>query len=229
MAAKTLEQLADAKIRVTTVGQSRRLFLATRPRFDRVAESASDGVSPDSGERAAGEQAICRRLLRELGVYRLPLAEWITAVAAGGSLPRLAARLVDLPLSSETRKDKRYKAELRKLQEYAQGKYKNATGARRARIAAIGGPGNPYSSDAALRAPLGRSTIRIMARGDWLISQDSQKFSLKGPPPESDPSEPHAIVEKDAQRFIDYIAEETIPYQFMEIERLYSLRIEFSR
>jgi hypothetical protein len=228
--ALSLSERAAQRVKHSQVGHSHRLWIPVTPGFQRASESQHQGVGSNSPEAAAAQAAICNRLLRELGVYRLPLREWVQAVAAGGSLPQLAARLVGMPLNRETRQSKPYKAEVRKLQEYAQGKYRDARGARRERIAAIGGPGNPYSSDRELLRPLRGGSIRIGARADWQISSQLQAFAMKAPDAEHWPSDAHRVVQDGGEGLLDYIADNTVPGESTFLTGdLYAIRIEFAR
>jgi hypothetical protein len=100
-------------------------------------------------------------------------------------MDRLPRRVPGHPRGRQSPEWRRYDAELRKLEEYRQGKYRQARGERRSRIAALGGTGNPYGPVAPLRGRLGGYRIALGARADWRISEDWRPFEWKHMSPES--------------------------------------------
>ena len=171
---RSLVDRAGDRIKKHGFGGGGSLFLAVTPGFRHARRSPERAVGRDAPEVAAAEQAIWGRLGRELGFARLSLQEWVKeAGAAAGGLPKLAAELLGIPFPAthkERRANKPFAAELRKLQEYAEGKYQNASGARRERIKALGGPGNPYASQEALISSVRGVQIAVAGHGDLLIA-----------------------------------------------------------
>ncbi len=157
------------------------------------------GVPDEDSQIATASRMLARRLDTEIGGV-LTLRQWViqerSARGGGGrGMARLAADLLGLPniprrvaglaRGKQSPEWRRYDAELRKLEEYAQGKYRRAAGARRERIAALGGAGNPYLPAPPFGERLERYTITPGARADWRISEDFQPFALKHHEPES--------------------------------------------
>lgn len=130
--------------------------LPVNPDFADESINYAGGVDyPKAPEVAEAERAIVAVFNGEIG----PLRAWVdwAAKVVGGGLPGLAARLLGMPLNAETRKDKTFKAELRKLEEYRQGKYKSASGVRQERLLAL--------NSKLLR----QDTLHLKVLGDWEI------------------------------------------------------------
>lgn len=172
---------------------------------------------PKAPEVDTAEGAIADAFNEDIGSLRAWLG-WASR-ATGGGLPGLAARLLDVPLNSATRADKTYKAELRKLEEYRQGKYKNASGARRARIIAL---------NARL---LREGKVNIKVLGDWVIT------SGKGGKPQGkkfhwwtveDTPENISILDAGGRGFCGWAAVNysNVTQSIVELERVYALQIE---
>ncbi len=138
------------------------------------------------------EKALALRVEQELAP-RLTLQEWVIAQERRlggerrGGLPRLAAALVGIVYTREAiefinnerdatgKKLNAYRNELRKLEEYKQGKYKNASGERRERIANLKGGeiGNPYAESNVIFQAVMRSKrpVTLGVTGLWKFSQ----------------------------------------------------------
>lgn len=160
------------KITLGMGGRARALVKISHPE---VAEAVTytlpvnDGFADDFINRAGGvdyprapevgeaERAIAQVFNEDIGSLRA----WVSWAArtTGGGLAGLAAALLGMPLNATTRADKAYKAELRKLEEYRQGKYKSASGPRQQRI-----------QD--LNAKLLRrgAEINLKVLGDWTVT-----------------------------------------------------------
>lgn len=177
--------------------------------FADTRESRSGGVDASAAEVDTAEQAIVRRFRSELAGERKALREWVLREKrVYGSLPSLAARLLGVSLGRDIRRDRAFKAELRKLEEYAQGKYRGARGERRNRIAALGGPGNPYTTaDQLAIANLAETTAQLGVRGDWQISGDLQHYALKHTEEMESPSEVHMVLAGTGTGFCDTVAD----------------------
>ncbi len=118
-----------------------------------------DEDTPFPDELGHAQGALTRRIRAEIPTGAGLLA-WLRAATTrrSGSLPQLAADLLGLPLTPATRQDKAFKAELRKLEEYRQGKYKSAAKERGARI---------------LNLALREARLSVSMLADYRISQKS--------------------------------------------------------
>lgn len=192
---KSIQQVARDIVRVDESPRTLAITLATNPGWDPIGQDPTGGVEPGDPEVPVAERALILRYWQEIsGRSRLSLQAWVKREQEkrGGSLPRLAADL--LGLDSIPRRDPKrpereqspsylgYRNELRKLQEYAQGKYKTAAGARQERIALLPSAeaGNPYAPLSIVAgAVLPRTALVFAIRGDWQISDDTQLFALK--------------------------------------------------
>ena len=174
--------------------------LATNPEWepDYIDESLGVTYQTDQGEDIIdpqvpiAEKALALRVEQELAP-RLTLQEWVIVQEQrlGGErrsgLPRLAAALVGITYTREAiefinnerdvtgKKLNAYRNELRKLEEYKQGKYKNASGERRERIANLKGGeiGNPYAESNVIFHATMRSKrpVTIGVTGLWMFSK----------------------------------------------------------
>jgi hypothetical protein len=193
--------MAEPLVRVDRNRRAIALSVAINPDWEPPDQEVDypGGVPDEDAQIATASHMLARRLDTEIGGV-LTLRAWVaqerSARGGGGrGMARLAADLLGLPtvprrLYGRPRREqspewRRYDAELRKLEEYAQGKYRQAAGARRQRIAALGGAGNPYLPAAPFGDRLARYTITLAARADWRVSEDFQPFSLKHHEPES--------------------------------------------
>ncbi len=156
------------------------------PYYDEDAEE----IAEEPQVRIA-EEALALRV-EQVVAPRMTLQEWIEAQVQrlGGEgragLPRLAAALLGIAYTRQDiesvnnardasgRKRNAYRNELRKLEEYRQGKYKNASGERRERIANLKGGeiGNPYAeSNVIFQAVMRRARpVSIGVTGEWKFS-----------------------------------------------------------
>jgi hypothetical protein len=194
--------MAEPLVRVDRNHRTIALSIAINPDWEPDHEQDyPGGVSDEHPQIATASRMLARRLDTEIG-GQLTLRQWVIrergARGGGGrGMARLAADLLGLPTvprrvpglarGKQSPEWRRYDAELRKLEEYVQGKYRSAAGARRERIANLGGAeaGNPYRPAPPFADRLERYTITLAARADWRISEDFQPFSLKHHEPES--------------------------------------------
>lgn len=228
----TIDERARKNVRIAKSGRTVSAFLAINPGLYSRTESEQGGAREGSAEIPVGEQAITESFLAAL-TPRLTLIEWTSREREkrGGSLARLAADLLGVPLTRETRQTATYKAELRKLEEYSQGKYKNASGPRRERIAALAGAeeGNPYTTVSNGRGAVTREArVTLTVRGDWQISQDVRKYEKKHTEPERHPSPVHDVLANGGhglteavRAWLEYVTGATV-----ELNRVYSLNIQ---
>jgi hypothetical protein len=214
-----LRQRADKAIRPGRSERSRTLTLATNPQFrpaapidmNTPAEDETAGTAYlDDPEPTIAEAAIADRFIREIATtVALPnLQDWVQAQKAErGGLPRLAADMLHLPLSRETRQRKDFRAELRKLEEYAQGKYKSARGPRRARIAELmADRPSPYMppTRAAQQAIRRVTDLVLIVVGDWAISGDLHMGTGRTIE-ENHPSDSHTVLLNGGHGFIQEV------------------------
>ena len=195
------------------------LQLATNKNWEpEYEDDYPSGVPESAAELSTGGQALSRRLHAAIS-GNLSLAAWVRREEEkrggdGKGLSRLAADLLGMPTIPKREKGKRYSeqsadwkrhtAELRKLQEYRQGKYQNATGERRERIRTLAGAQeqNPYGPPLSFRQALLHYAIALGVRADWRISDDYQPFTLKHTRPENAPSDAHAMLAKGGRTFL---------------------------
>jgi len=228
----TTDQRARRNVRISKSGRTVSAFLAINPGFRSALESETGGVVDGREEIPEGERAITERLLEAL-TPRLTLIEWTSRERGkrGGSLSRLAADLLSVPLTRETRQTHAHKAELRKLEEYSQGKYKNASGARRQRIAALAGgeADNPYTTVSSGGGAATRGArVTLTVRGDWSISADVRKYEKKHTEPERHPSPVHEVLESGGNGFTEAVQAwlEYVTGATVDLDHVYSLNIQ---
>jgi hypothetical protein len=193
--------MAEPVVRVDRNARVISLSIAINPDWEPPDQEQDypGGVPDEDPQIATASRMLARRLDMEIGGL-LTLRAWVIQESGqrgggGRGMARLAADLLGLPTiprriaglarGKQSEEWRRYDAELRKLEEYRQGKYRRAAGARRERIVALGGAGNPYSPAPPFGDRLARYTITLGARADWRISEDFQPFSLKHHDPES--------------------------------------------
>lgn len=221
---RSIQQIAQDNVRIDESPRSLALSLATNPDWDPIGQDPAGGIEPGDPEVPIAERALILRYWQEIsGRNRLSLKAWVKREQdkRGGSLPRLAADLLGLdtiprrdPKKTEREQSASYlgyRNELRKLQEYAQGKYKTAAGARQERIALLPSAeaGNPYAPLAVVAgAVLPRTALVFAIRGDWQISDDTQLFALKHTIEYPYPSPLHDIAFTGGQGFIRTVVEE---------------------
>lgn len=237
-----VNRLAGDNVRVSRSARSLALSIATNPDWDPRTESRDGGMSPANPALMTAERALILRYWHEIG-ERLPLQGWVQRERAkrGGSLPRLAADLLGLeripkrnPKRTEREQSLAYlsfRNELRKLEEYAQGKYKSAAGARQSRIAMLPGAeeGNPYTPVSILAGEsLPRHALIFAVRGDWQISEDTQYFTVKHTIEETYPSMLHDVAFAGGSGFIDAVIAEFSEEIGIEVSltRVYGLSLQ---
>lgn len=241
---RSIQQVARDNVRIDESPRSLALSLATNPDWDPIGQDPAGGIEPGDPEVPTAERALILRYWQEISARnRLSLQAWVKREQdkRGGSLPRLAADL--LGLATIPRRDRAktereqspsylgYRNELRKLEEYRQGKYKTAGGARQERIALLPSAedGNPYAPVAIIAgAVLPRQALVFAVRGDWQISEDIQLFALKHTIEYPYPSALHAIAFTGGQGFIRTVVEEFSQEIGIDVEltRVYAVGLQ---
>ena len=221
MAKQTIGWVAANRVHFEHNPQTGSISLAIAINTDWDPETERDypsGTPETAPEVGTGGQALARRL-QQIIAGPLPLVAWIQREEGkrggdGKGLSRLAADLLGLStipkrakgLTYKEQSDdwKRHAAELRKLQEYRQGKYQNATGERRERIRRLAGAQeqNPYGPPLSFRQALLHYAIALGVRADWRISEDYQPFTLKHTHPADAPSDAHAMLATGGRTFL---------------------------
>lgn len=184
------------------------------------------GVEPDSRDLRTAEAALCRRVLAEMGSHDT-LREWTTREAkARGGNPALARDLLMAYDTPEREWGHQYKAMLRKVQEWRQGKYLRPSGANARRVAILRG-----NATAAAIERLRAQVLTLAVRGDWQISKDVQADSTKHTEREGAPSANHEAIEQYynvVDVVIDALAE-ALPMDVVpELVKVYALYVDAS-
>lgn len=237
-----VNRLAADNVRVSRSARSVALSIATNEDWTPRTEDPDGGMPPSDPRLDTAEHALILRYWHEIG-ERLTLQGWVRRERAkrGGSLPRLAADLLGLeriPKRDPKRTERQqspvyllYRNELRKLEEYSQGKYKSASGARQSRIAMLPGAeeGNPYAPVSMLAGEsLPRHALTFAVRGDWKISEDTQYFTVKHTIEETYPSPLHDVVLAGGAGFIGVVVAEFSEEigQAVDLLRVYGLSLQ---
>ncbi len=181
-------------------------FLATNPGLRDFEEDATKGIPNDDADGhardlRAAERALIERLHAELA-FRDTLQLWARRETArrGGSANLARALIEAQPKPGRFKSDREaraeYKAQLRKVEEWKQGKYTTPSGINRARVALLRGS---LDQEAArlIEAPNARGMgvpVTLAVRGDWVAYRGDEPFTRKIAQDDEPGSAVHAVV-----------------------------------
>ncbi len=230
-------KIAREFVTVSVDGEMLVAFLATNEGYEPPQTmDYARGIGPGKPEQRQGEQAITRRMLAEL-VMRDTLRAWTIReskareqrdehgkVTTVGNRA-LAEALVDAEPAPLMPRERQVRNMLRKVQEWAQGKYGRAGGRNGRRVAELRG-----DVDAAGARIAALSVVGLGVTGHWVISSDyDDRAVYTDPYDEATLRRARAVLARDGDSIVDLCVEEAQSFARggeAMIERIYALHVE---